>query len=332
MTAEQVLKVGIVGCGQMGRKHAMNCRRVEGVAVVAVADVREELARKLADEVNASPYTSADEMMAAVRLDALIVGTPPTVRKGPVEAAAAAGAAVFVEKPLALDLATAKAMSETVRHARVVNAVGFHLRYSPLTQRARALVAGQRVTHVRTATTTSYYLNLDCPPWFLQRRHSGGPLFEQSLHVLDAARYLVGDVVRVFARGERLIRPDLQQFDSEDTMVLAYQFASGAMGTHVDSCAMKEFNWEVELFGPTLRLLVDYARSRLHGHVDGKPVDEDAAGLDLHALEMQRFLAAVRGRDPSPVLSDFADAAKTIAVLQAGDTSLKTAGWERVQT
>lgn len=324
------LRIGVAGCGQMGQKHAINCSRIVGVTVSAVADKDMERAIALAQRIGAAPYPSAEAMIAEGRLDALVVTTPPGERREIVMAATSAGAALLAEKPIALDMATAEALCAAVQKACVVNAVGFHLRYSPLTQRARALISGRHITLVRTLTTTAYYLKMDMPIWFLQRKHSGGPLLEQSLHMLDAARYLAGEVTHVFARGDRLVRPELRQFDSEDSMVLAYRFASGALGTHTDSCATLEFNWEIELIGPDWRLLVDYARHRLRGYIGKEALEEVEPDSDLHMLEMQAFVTAVQHGDGGLIHSDFADSKKTLAVLLAGDKSLGTGAWEPV--
>jgi predicted dehydrogenase len=334
MNMERVLRIGVVGCGNMGRKHTTNCSRMEGVSVAAVVDTDVAKAAALGAEVEAAVYDSTEMMLADVPVDAVIVATPPGVRWEIVKAAAANGQALFVEKPIALNLAMARVCGVAVKESSVVGAVGFQLRYSPLTQQARALISGRPVTHVRTACTTPYYLNMDMPLWFLQRAHSGGPLLEQSIHVIDMARYLVGDITHVFARGDRLVRPDLDTVDSEDSIVLAYRFASGALGSHIDSCAMTEFNWEIELFGPDWRLLVDYARRRLSGQIDGEIVEKEFPSEDLHMLEMRAFLEAVRHHDTNNgnngVLSDFADATKTLAVVLAGDRSLETGIWEPV--
>ena len=329
------MRVGIIGCGNMGRRHTSNCNRMEGVSVASVVDVDVAKATSLGAEVDASVYDSTDCMLANAPIDAVIVAPPPDMRWEIVEAAAANRKATFVEKPIALDLCTAKACCLAAEEHFIPSAVGFHLRYSQLTREAQTLTANRPVTHVRTATTTPYYLNIDIPHWYLQRQHSGGPLLEQSIHMIDMARYLVDDINHVFARGDRLVRPDLDTFNSEDTLVLTYQFNNGALGTHIDSCAMAEFNWEIELFGPDWRLLVDYARNQLSGHINGRTIRKKFPVEDLHMLEMQAFLKAVRyagnGNNNNGVLSNFCDATKTLAVVLAGDRSLKTGGWEPVE-
>lgn len=330
MDDKRVLRIGVVGCGKMGRKHTLNCSRMKEVSVVAVVDTDVAKAVTLGAEVKAAVYDSADKMLANVPLDVVIVATPPRVRREIVEAVAAAGQSPFVEKPIALDLPAAKTCCVAVKEGPVVSAVGFQLRYSPVTQLAQALISGRRVTHVRTACTTAYYLTMDMPLWYLQREHSGGPLLEQSIHVIDMARYLVGEITHVFARGDRLLHPNLATFDSEDTLVLAYRFANGALGTHIDSCAMREFNWEIEIFGSNWRLLVDYTRNRLYGNIDGEIIKKEFPDEDLHMVEMQAFLETVRHPSTNGVLCDFVDATKTLAVVLAGNRSLETETWELV--
>jgi predicted dehydrogenase len=270
-------------------------------------------------------------MLTEVPVGAVILATPPGTRRDTVIKAASVGTALFLEKPIALDLPTAREYCDISAKKSLVNAVGFQLRYSPLTEHVQKMIKGRTVTQVRTACMTSYYLKRDVPDWFLQREHSGGPLLEQAIHPIDIARLLVGDITHVFARAERLLFPDTSELDSEDTIVLAYRFASGALGTHTDSCATYEFNWEVELFGSDWRLLVDFARKRLSGHIGEEIIGQDFQDIDLHMLEMHAFVDAVRNHRPDMVRSDFADATKTLVTVLAGDRSIKTGVWETVE-
>jgi predicted dehydrogenase len=278
--------------------------------------------------VGATVYPDGAALLAEVPLDALIITTPPAIRQSLIEVAAARHVALFTEKPLALELSAARACCAAVAEASVLNAVGFHLRYSPLTQRAQTLLAGKQITHVRTACTTYHYLKMNMPIWMLQREYSGGPLLDQAIHVLDAARYLAGDITHISGSSDRLVRPDLPSVNADDTLVLAYRFASGALGTHIDSCAMQEFNFEVELFGSDWRLRVDYARSRLSGYIQDTPIDEPMPDSHLHAIEIAAFLDAVRHHEQSLLRSDFVDATKTLATMLAGNRSLDTHTWE----
>ena len=212
--SEKNLRVAVIGFGTMGRKHTENCARIEGVEVAAVVGVDEAEAETIRTEAKIPAYTDAATMLAEVPVDAVILATPPGTRRETVMKAAAMGKALFLEKPIALDMPTARDYCEIAEKQSLVNAVGFQLRYSPLTEQAGEIIRGRRITHVRTACTTSYYLTRDVPDWFLQRQHSGGPLLEQAIHPIDFARLLVGDITHVFARAERLLFPDLEDLDS----------------------------------------------------------------------------------------------------------------------
>src|SRR5258707_5602670 len=229
---ERVFRIGVVGCGRMGRKHAITCHQARNAAVVAVSDVDTARAEALAAEVGAAVYPESQSMLTEVPVDAIIIATPPAARLSVIEAAASKGIAVFTEKPLALDLPTAKSCCAAVESASVINAVGFQLRYSPLTRRTQELLAHRQLTHVRTVCTTYHYLQMNMPLWMLQRVHSGGPLLDQSIHVLDAARYLAGNITHVFGVRDRLVRTDLEAVDVVDTLVLAYCLCHVALCTH----------------------------------------------------------------------------------------------------
>lgn len=327
---KHALRIGVIGCGRMGWKHASTCHKAQGVSVVAVSDVDRTRAEALAAEVGAMVYTDGMTMLMEVQLDAVVIATPPALRQSVIEAAAARQIALFTEKPLALELPAAQACCTAAASASVLNAVGFQLRYSPLTQRARTLLADKRLTHVRTACTTYHYLKMNMPIWMLQREHSGGPLLDQAIHVLDAARYLAGDITHVFAVSDRLVRRELADTDVDDTLVLAYRFANGALGTHIDSCAMQEFNFGVELFGSDWRLHVDYARSLLSGYIRETTIHEQMPASHLHQIALEVFLEAVRNHEQSMLRSDFTDATKTLATVIAGTRSLETHAWEAV--
>lgn len=325
------LRVAVIGAGRMGQAHARAVAAYPHARVTAVMDVQEEQARKLtAAHGDARAYTSIEKLFEEEPLDAVILATPPSVRTVPIVAACRQRVHLLVEKPPALDLKTARECLVHIQASEVVSAVGFQLRYSPLTERALHLLEGRKIALVRTVCTIGYYLTMDMPIWFLQKSKSGGPLCEQAIHVLDAARYLAGDVDSVFGRGDRLVRPEIQAVDSEDTLSLLYRFKSGALGVHSHSCATKEFTFEVEFIGPEFRLLIHYAQGTLRGQVDGTLIDEKP-GTPPRWDKTGAFLEAVRSGDRSLVRSPFEDAVKSLAFALAGDRSIQTGHEERLE-
>ena len=103
------IRVAVAGFGTMGRKHTGNCNDIDGVAVVAITGADEAEADVIRAEAGVPAFTDAVEMLGAVDCDALVVATPPGVRREMVMAAAAAA----VVSSLALDAGTCLASGRT---------------------------------------------------------------------------------------------------------------------------------------------------------------------------------------------------------------------------
>jgi predicted dehydrogenase len=313
----------------MGRHHAKGIAATSAGIVAAVTDIDPARAGDLAGATGARVYADAESVLRSGEVDAMVVTTPPRIRRAVLVPIVEAGLPLFVEKPPAFDLVEARDCAEAIAQRNLCSSVGFMLRYQPITERARQLLAGHQITLVRTMLTINYYLHMTMPLWFLQKEHSGGPLCEQAIHVLDAARYLAGDIVEVFARGDRLVRPELQEVDAEDTLVLAYRFSSGALGVHSHSCATEKARFEVECLGPDIHLRLDYLERRLTGLVGTDSLDETFPPFDAYQAEILAFARAVHG-EADDIRSPYADGVRTLAVTLAGNRSLETQAWEAV--
>ena len=108
------LGVGVVGVGEMGRRHAENLRRnVAEARLIAVADVSEDRARRIAGELEIeASYASLEAMLENKEIDAIVIATPDKFHAQAIAVAARAGKDILCEKPLALNLADAHAALE----------------------------------------------------------------------------------------------------------------------------------------------------------------------------------------------------------------------------
>src|SRR5215468_6990831 len=127
------LRVGVLGVGEMGMRHAENLRhRVHNAQLTALADVAIDRARRVAHDLEIeNAHQSLEDMLEHVELDAVVVATPDKFHAKAVKLAAAEGKAILCEKPLALSLAEAQELLETVSKASVPLQVGFMRRYDP---------------------------------------------------------------------------------------------------------------------------------------------------------------------------------------------------------
>src|SRR3954467_4226448 len=173
----QKLGVGVLGVGEMGRRHAENLRQlVPHAQLVAVADVNTERARQTAADLEIkNSYGSLEAMLECKGLDAVVIATPDKFHAASVKAVAAAGKDMLCEKPLALTLADAQELLAIVSKAGVRMQVGFMRRYDPAYSAAmKRIEAGEIGTPV---VFKSLGRDKDGPPLTAYEPNINGMLF-----------------------------------------------------------------------------------------------------------------------------------------------------------
>ncbi|PVZ09108.1 Gfo/Idh/MocA family protein [Actinomycetospora cinnamomea] len=298
------LRVGIVGAGGVARRHAGTLAVMPDVALVGVTDPDAERAEDLAGAVGATPARDLDALLAR-GLDAVWVCVPPFAHGEVEERVAAAGVALFVEKPLGLDVAAAERVAAAVATAGVPTSVGHHWRSSTAVARARGLLAGRTVRLV----SATWLDKVPPVPWWARRGSSGGQVVEQAVHVLDLARLLAGEVTAVHAVADDA-PPDGGDVDSATAGTL--RFAGGAVGTLAATCRL---GWKhragVELYADDLALTVTEEQLAVRDGEGSWSVEVDPA--EARTAADRAFVDHVTGREPSGsgVLVDYAEALRT---------------------
>ena len=130
------LRVGIIGAGQAGERHAVGFAACRGAELVSVADVAENRAVALANRFEATPYTDWREMFNA-DLDILVVSLPHNMHVAPAEASAERDVHVLTEKPIATTMADAERIVEVCKKADVNLTISFVHRFREEPQTAR---------------------------------------------------------------------------------------------------------------------------------------------------------------------------------------------------
>jgi predicted dehydrogenase len=190
----QSLRIGVVGLGGMGRRHAENTRKL-GQEVAAGADVVADARESFAAEFDANVYGSHEAMYGAEALDVVVVTTPNKFHESAAVDALEAGCSILVEKPLAHTLDAAERIAEAARRADGHAMVGFHSRFSAATKMFKGYQEDGRfgeITHVQA----NYVRRRGVPgggSWFTDRSLSGGgALIDIGVHAIDYALYLLG--------------------------------------------------------------------------------------------------------------------------------------------
>lgn len=283
-----VCRMGLIGAGNVAQRHARVLSGFADVRLIGVTDVVPASAERLAEGAGARAFPDAASLLTA-GLDAVYVCVPPFAH-GPAEQAVLdAGLPLFVEKPIAVDLATAQRIEHLVEQRGTLTAVGHHWRYLHAVERARRLLDGRPVRLV----TGSWLDKVPPVAWWPHRARSGGPVVEQAAHVLDLARALAGEVDEVYAAGNGT-PPGIDGADVDGATAATLRFVSGAVGTLATTCTL---TWKqragVEVYADGLALSVGEDGLTVRDG-DGErqfPGDPDAARIAVD----RAFVDAVRG-------------------------------------
>jgi predicted dehydrogenase len=227
-------RIGFIGAGIIANRHLGNLLGFDDVAVVAIADLLPERAGPAAARCDGKAYSDYREMLDREELDALYICVPPFAHGAPELAAVDHGLPFFVEKPLAADWETAETVGRGVAARQLITGVGYHWRYLDITERAQELL---RANPARLAT--GYWLDFTPPPaWWISEAHTGGQMVEQTTHIFDLARLLMGEVTRLYAACSRFERPAFPQADIGNVSTVTLHFASGAVGSISSTCLL----------------------------------------------------------------------------------------------
>ncbi|HST71911.1 Gfo/Idh/MocA family protein [Kocuria sp.] len=223
------LRIALVGAGSVARRHVDVLHRLGGARVVSVTDAHEPAATALATALDAAAFTDPYEALDAVDVDAVYVCVPPFAHGPGERAALSRGKPLFVEKPVGLGLDVAEQIGAMVESTGVVTGTGYHWRCLDTAVRAKELLA-----QAPPLLANGYWLDKRPPtPWWGWADRSGGQVVEQLTHVVDMARFLLGEAVEVYAAGVRQA-PDAaaeDHGDVDDATAATVRFASGAIAT-----------------------------------------------------------------------------------------------------
>lgn len=315
------VRVGFVGAGGMNSAHMKNLAQISGVKIVAVADPVEERATQRAADHGARAFTSWKEMLKDAPMDAMYVAVPPFAHEGQEQAAAKLGIHLFVEKPVAVDIKTARSIHGAIKRAGVIATAGFQDRYQDIVKRMHKMLEKHK-----PALIMGYWIGgMPGVPWWRVKAQSGGQAVEQTIHTFDMARYLLGEVGAVHCTSSTGLMTDVPNYDVEDATCVNLQFASGLCGTIFSGCFLKGAPGKVglDIWCPTVKM--EYAgRSKLTITEAGKePVVYEVGNQFLMDID-RTFINAVKKQDQALLKSSYADACRSLAVPLAANESIET--------
>ena len=300
--------VAVAGLGGIGRLHARNLAgSVPQASLLRVVDQVAGLAEELGAELQASWSTSYRDALADPAVEAVVIATPTPRHAEMVVEAARAGKHVFCEKPLAIDEQGARAAAAAMERAGRRLQVGFQRRFDPDWTAAKHRIDAGEVGAVRLLRIS--HRNRAHP-------HGGsterlGSLFvDMSVHDMDSARWLVGEVAEVNAFGD------------DETAITVLRFENGALGV-VDNTRTAGYGFDctAEVMGTASTLRIgtrshapDIERLSEDGLLVPLPADHIERHRTAYLVEMREFVRCVEDGEPTAVGGDDAVAALRLAL------------------
>jgi myo-inositol 2-dehydrogenase / D-chiro-inositol 1-dehydrogenase len=306
MMNKQTIGVAFLGLGRMGETHLRNLTAISGIKVIAVADLILERAERGRAMTGAElAVTDSAKAIEHPLVDAVVIVTPTGSHAELIERSVLAGKAVWSEKPIALNLAETQRVVELVRRQKAPVQLGFMRRFDPGYARAKAKIEAGELGKLETfrALSRDTY-----PPDLEFLRGSGGLFLDMSVHDLDLARFLVGEVEEVYAWGDVLIDDRFAQANDADTAVTLLKFKNGVLGVMETS---RRSNWgydiRTEVAGSIGKVVIEAPQKTplLFAKDFGSSFDHYENFPDrfeiAYRLELEAFFQALReGKTPSP--------------------------------
>lgn len=217
-------RIALIGAGRIGCIHARNASRHPRLELAGIIDPVDAAAQALAAECG-SRVIGLDEALADESIAGVVIASSTDTHLDYSLRAAAAGKAVFCEKPIDQDLARARSAHRGLSGARML--LAFNRRFDPNFQALKARLDSGELGALESLQITS---NDPAPPPPAYVAVSGGLFKDMAIHDFDMARWLLGEEpVEVFAAGSCLVDPEIGKLGDVDTARTLLRTASGKL-------------------------------------------------------------------------------------------------------
>ena len=317
--------IGIVGTGKHGQRYLRHVKEVPGLSLTALCRRDRAAGERQAREHGCRFHPEPEGLLADPEVDAVILVTPPTLNARVATAAARAGKALLIEKPLATTLAECRAVRDAVAAHGVTAMVAHTLRFNAVVRAlARAL---PEIGPLHAAVITQRFEPSTLPWLDRQSEAGGGIILHTGVHSFDLLRHLTGrEAVRVVARSGRVVTRE-----TEDNFTAVVEMEGGNLLALVGgSRATAGRSGAIELAGRDGQLVGDHvhgAAAKLVGTSrSALPVGEPVPTV---VAVLREFSAALQARRAPAITLD--DGAASVALAEACYRSIRSGRPEAVE-
>jgi len=328
------MKALVLGCGSIGIRHVDHLLRLGDVTVEA-ADPNPVIRNAVESRFGIKAFENADNGLACYP-DCVLICTPAESHVAVALQALRAGAHVFIEKPVSINMDGLNNLLSIANESGQTVQVGYNLRFHPAMIAIKRIVEAGHIGQVLVAHAEfGLYLNRwwsdrDYRQSYMARDDLSGGLLLDASHEIDALMWFLGDVDRVSAMGDKL--SDLE-INGADTFKIIMKMKSGAMASlHID-CLQPTYTRVYHLVGEDTSLKWDCPDGRADtslGRLQWFDKDKDmfttirltGTPQDTYVEELREFLHSVQTGQPPTV--GLVQGIKVIEVIEAIKKSIES--------
>lgn len=311
------LRIGVVGCGTIARIHMKNLSEMEEVEIVSICDILLERAEKEAKKFNAKVYYDYKKMFDEEKLDACYICVPPFAHSLIESLAAKKGINIFIEKPIGLNIDEAKNTEKIIKENGIIVSVGYVFRYLDIVEKAKELLKDQKVALV----CGKYFGGVVPVDWWTIKEKSGGQIVEQTTHIIDLSRYLVGEIDMIFAQGHKHSMSNCN-YNINEASSINLHFKNKAIGCINSTCLLSGWFPKLEIITKDMHLKI-YSLDTLKIITNGK-IETINSKVDGYWEEDVVFINSVKTKDDSKIKCNYSDALETLIATLAANKSIES--------
>ena len=324
------LKFGIVGTGGIAQAYAQAFKSCETAELAAVADIRVEAARALAEEMKCRSFASHQAMAESMELDAVVVCTPPITHPEICLHFLERKVHVLCEKPFSIDAVSARLLCDAAKEYDVTLTMASKFRYVDDVVRAKSIVTSGILGDI-ILFENAFTSRVDMASrWNSDVEMSGGGvLIDNGTHSIDLMRYFLGPLADVqVIEGKRV-----QGLDVEETVRIFLRSAGGVMcSVDLSWSINKELDSYINIYGSQGTIKIGWKESKYRQSssrdwiVFGKGYDKVQAFLS----QINNFSRAIQGQEQLLITPE--DALASVEVVEAAYAALRRSQWTAVNS
>jgi predicted dehydrogenase len=322
------LKFGLVGAGSIAQAYGQALGTSEEATLVAVADVAAEPANAMAEAFGCKAFTSHEAMMQAVKLDAVIICTPPAAHPDICVSFLNKKVPVLCEKPLAIDSKSAREIIDAAKKSGTKFTMASKFRYVEDVAKAKAIVTAGLLGEI-ILFENAFTSRVDMTNRWNSRAEvsGGGVLIDNGTHSVDLVRYFLGPIADVqVVEGKRS-----QGLSVEETVRIFVRSTAGVLGSIDLSWSInKEQSSYINIYGSHGTLWIGWGESRYRqsGARDWVVFGKGYNKVQAFRSNIDNFSRAIRGEEALLITAD--DALASVEVIEAAYADLRRSHWVHV--